>query len=214
MITEEEFGQWIEIQGFKEKFYKFVQDNQLKFDDFYSFTKEDWDAELGIAGRVIYNKLHPARTEHVAMDVRRLRVWYFTTTTCRTHRKKNILIDTKGVEFTFSDRDVGMSKLIQCEFLRFLYFKDQATDRNCHDIAILADGPGSGKSRFLMEIQSYFRLNIAKYRALLVSIAQRRYFQAATNSVDEFVETMSNAVFVNITFGNDTLYARDEGTIR
>ncbi|RKP16421.1 hypothetical protein ROZALSC1DRAFT_25298, partial [Rozella allomycis CSF55] len=60
MITEEEFGRWIETQGFKEKISKFVQDNQFKFEDFYSFTKEEWVAELETVGRVIYNKLHPA----------------------------------------------------------------------------------------------------------------------------------------------------------
>ncbi|EPZ35701.1 hypothetical protein O9G_004358 [Rozella allomycis CSF55] len=45
-------------RGFKEKFYKFVQENQLEFEDYYSFTKEEsyWR---------FYNKLHPAPTNYL-----------------------------------------------------------------------------------------------------------------------------------------------------
>ncbi|RKP15730.1 hypothetical protein ROZALSC1DRAFT_26121, partial [Rozella allomycis CSF55] len=70
MITEEEFVQWIKTRGFKEKFYKFVQENQLKFEDYYSFTKEEWkeflDGPIGIA---VYNRLNSASTVQVVMDV-------------------------------------------------------------------------------------------------------------------------------------------------
>jgi hypothetical protein len=76
---------------------------------------------------------------------------------------------------------------------RHLSWKEGKTDRNLHPIPFLADGPGSGKSRFLQELPSSF----------LEFVSQGSYSQ-------EFKDIFKSPVCINITFSNGTRYSLQE----
>ncbi len=72
-------------------------------------------------------------------------------------------------------------------------WKQRKRDRNLHPIPFLADGPGSGKSRFLQELPSSF----------INYISQGTYSQ-------EFKDIFKSRVCINITFGNGSKYTIEE----
>jgi hypothetical protein len=103
------------------------------------------------------------------------------------------LVETSGCDFVFSDRDYSFVKLVECLNPRFNSWVAEKQDRNLHAIPFLADGPGTGKSRFLQELPVSFKQNIVN----------------STCSSD-FKDLISNARYINITFGNGSVYSDDE----
>ncbi|PKC10159.1 hypothetical protein RhiirA5_414692 [Rhizophagus irregularis] len=102
------------------------------------------------------------------------------------------LVSTSGADFPLQGREETMKILMEgngsrngiCE--RFT--KRNETDRNIHPIPILANGPGTGKSRFLQEIPTLLREQAEKY----------------TND-DELLNMIKDRMYsVNVTFGNGT----------
>jgi hypothetical protein len=100
------------------------------------------------------------------------------------------LVQTSGANFEFCDRQASIKILADNIAGRFQAFKQGLTDRNLHRIPYLADGPGSGKSRFLQELPRSFRDYVLK----------------SDSYPDDFKETIKNAIFLNITFGNASRY--------
>jgi hypothetical protein len=107
------------------------------------------------------------------------------------------LVATAGADFVYSDRGDSFKVLADCLEKRHLYWKqgkrDRKTDRNLHPIPFLADGPGSGKSRFLQELQSSF----------IKFVPQGTYSQ-------DFKDIFKSPVCINITFSNGSLYSLKE----
>ena len=104
------------------------------------------------------------------------------------------LVDTLGSKFTLMDREATFKIFADALNERYHHWKRGAIDRNCHPIPFLAAGPGTGKSRFLQELHSSFK-----------------QFIINSNSCSESLkETYSNALFINISFGNGTLYNADD----
>ena len=104
------------------------------------------------------------------------------------------LVESSGADFLFLDRNRSFNILGECLNKRFDAWKQKKRDRNLHPIPFLADGPGSGKSRFLQELPATFRSFVT---------------QSSLYS-DEFKKTFDEAVFINVTFGNGSTYSPDE----
>ena len=66
------------------------------------------------------------------------------------------LLASAGSDFRFMDRDSSFEILASCLEQRFYCHQVKDRDRFSHRIAFLADGPGSGKSRFLQELPHSF----------------------------------------------------------
>ncbi|KAJ3124254.1 hypothetical protein HK100_011302 [Physocladia obscura] len=117
-----------------------------------------------------------------------------------TKRRRSIslpLVQTAGSAFLFSDRDESFRILADALQERYSCWQAEKQDRNLHPIPFLADGPGSGKSRFLQELSVSFKSYV-------------------TNSIvlsHDFKVLLSNALFINITFGNGSAYTNDEVAI-
>ncbi|KAJ2994827.1 hypothetical protein HDV02_001286 [Globomyces sp. JEL0801] len=103
------------------------------------------------------------------------------------------LVDTSGADFVYSDRTSSMKVLADCLAQRHVAWKEGKTDRNLHPIPFLADGPGSGKSRFLQELPS----------SLINLVSQGGYSQ-------EFKNIFKSPVCIKFTFSNGTPYTFDE----
>jgi hypothetical protein len=81
---------------------------------------------------------------------------------------------------------------------RFVAWSSKIKDRNAHPIPFLADGPGTGKSRFLQELPASFRAFVLK--------SEQRYDQ-------KFREAVDSALFINVTFGNGSKFSKAETVI-
>jgi hypothetical protein len=103
------------------------------------------------------------------------------------------LIDTSGADFVYSDRSYSLKVLADCLEKRHAFWKQRKRDRNLHPIPFLADGLGTGKSRFLQELPSSF-INF---------VSQGPYSQ-------EFKDIFKSPVCINITFSNRSPYSIDE----
>jgi hypothetical protein len=102
------------------------------------------------------------------------------------------LVSTLGANFPLQGREETIKILMEgsssrngiCE--RFT--RRNESDRNVHPIPLLANGPGTGKSRFLQEIPTLLREQAGKYTA-----------------DDEFLNMIKDRMYaVNVTFGNGT----------
>lgn len=102
------------------------------------------------------------------------------------------LVSTAGRQFLFLDRESSFETLAVC--IKKRYANREEMDRTCHPIPFLADGPGTGKSRFLVELPGAFRQ--------FVSEEARGFSDVNT--------LLQNAFFVNITFGNGSKYSGEE----
>lgn len=107
------------------------------------------------------------------------------------------LLETPGVDFLFSDRTPSLEILADSLENRYKAWCEGKIDRNLHPLPFLADGPGTGKTRFLLELSKTFKdfvmKNTDRYRGI--------------SSI------MNNTVFVNISFGNGTKYDKAETDI-
>ena len=95
--------------------------------------------------------------------------------------------------FCFCDREESCTKLADCLNQRHSAWLNQDFDKQSHPLPFVADGPGSGKSRFLQELTCSFK-------------------DFVTSGVypDEFKEKIATAKFINISFGNGWPYSTDD----
>lgn len=103
------------------------------------------------------------------------------------------LVQTSGADFAFSDRAHSIEMLAESSQKRFYDRKNHKEDKSFHPIPFLADGPGTGKSRFLQELPTSFKNHIMN-----------------GNYNEEFKKAMKDALFLNITFGNGSSYNDEE----
>ena len=104
------------------------------------------------------------------------------------------LVESLGANFVFSDRERSFEVLSDCLAGRFKAWQNKVQDRNLHPIPFLADGPGSGKSRFLQELPESFR----------------SYVISSSAHSPEFQNALRSALYINVTFGNGTRYLESE----
>lgn len=107
-----------------------------------------------------------------------------------------ILIKTSGANFVFSDRNHSIEMLASRSQDRFHAWIHDEKDRNLHPIPFLADGPGSGKSRFLQELRTSFKNHIME-----------------GDYNEKFKDVMNDALYINVTFGNGSIYKPEESGI-
>lgn len=100
------------------------------------------------------------------------------------------LLGTSGSDFLFSERDRSFNVLLENTSKRYKARKDGISDKKLHPIPFLANGPGSGKSRFLQELSGSFKDYVEK-----------------SNTSDEFKKILNEALYININFGNGTAYS-------
>lgn len=123
-----------------------------------------------------------------------------------------------GADFYFSDRHASLELLASSTEERFYCHKAGLKDKALHKLPFLADGPGSGKSRFLNELPKSF----ASYIKDLKQSTYKRsgckfppyavvpYIENNPDSFDAFKSTFLNALFINISFGNGSAYFQEE----
>ncbi|EPZ30828.1 hypothetical protein ROZALSC1DRAFT_26724 [Rozella allomycis CSF55] len=104
-------------------------------------------------------------------------------------RKSTELLDTSGKDFPFCDRERSFRVLTSCLAQRYNAWVKGSRDKGHHPIPFVADGPGSGKSRFLQELSSSYK-----------------QFLNESHETENFKEALLKAVFININFGNDTAF--------
>ena len=110
--------------------------------------------------------------------------------------QKQILVKTSGADFVFSDREDSFASLSQCLQSRYTAYESDFQDRNLHPICFLADGPGSGKSRYLQEIECSYKGHVK------------------SNKFNKtFKDMIKDAIFINISFGNGTFYSEYDRAI-
>jgi hypothetical protein len=99
------------------------------------------------------------------------------------------LID--GDELRFVYREISISKFLEATETRHFYWKESQLNKKCHPISVLADGPGSGKSRFMQEIPGFIQ----------------KYLETCDPAIKE---TLDDPVHINITFNSAWTYMEDE----
>lgn len=103
------------------------------------------------------------------------------------------IVQTSGANFVFSDRHRSLKALADCAAKRHLAWKQGKSDRNLHPIPFLADGPGSGKSRFLHELPTAF-----------IKFVEQGPYPARFKSI------FKAPLCINITFSNGYTYTENE----
>jgi hypothetical protein len=104
------------------------------------------------------------------------------------------LVEGIGSDFDFADRGGSLQILADCVADKLKNWTEKKHDRNLHPIPFVADGPGSGKSRFLQELPTSFR----------------SFVKNSSRYSKEVKEIMENALYINVTFGNGTVYKATE----
>ena len=66
------------------------------------------------------------------------------------------ILETSGSDFLFRDREESFRLLADCSNDRYSSWVDGKSDKPLHPLPFVADGPGSGKSRFLQELSRSF----------------------------------------------------------
>lgn len=128
------------------------------------------------------------------------------------------LVTSVGADFAFSDRDASFEILASSLEQRFYCHKLGLKDKAFHKLPFLADGPGSGKSRFLQELPESFAAYIKnmkqsvciKSKFEMTPEAVVSYIKNTPASFDDFKATVSAALFINVSFGNGSNYAQTE----
>ena len=109
------------------------------------------------------------------------------------------MVDTSGADFVYSDRKDSFKCLVGSLEKRYRAWKERKCDRNLHPIPFLADGPGSGKSRFLQELPRSF-----------VNYVLQDSSDGKETCSKEFKSAFKSPVCINITFSNGTVYSIKE----
>ncbi|RKP17554.1 hypothetical protein ROZALSC1DRAFT_24088 [Rozella allomycis CSF55] len=94
---------------------------------------------------------------------------------------------------TVQGRDRSFEVFLECTRKRYDAWVQKKTDQKLHPLPFLADGPGSGKSRYVQELSVSFKCYVEQ-----------------SNSSDDFKKTIKEALFININFGNDTTYSDED----
>ena len=100
-----------------------------------------------------------------------------------------------GANFTYCDRDDTFQSITDIFQTCYTSFKNKFYTKETHPFVCIADGPGSGKSRFLQELAS------ETYKSFIERTIKSD--DAEPNKVD-FKKALSQALFVNITFNSST----------
>jgi hypothetical protein len=103
------------------------------------------------------------------------------------------LITSLGRDFYYSDRNRSMQILADSLLRRMSFFKENNHDKSFHPIPYVADGPGTGKSRFLQELFNSFES-----------------FVLNSDYPMDFKEFIKNCLYINISFGNGCNYSKKE----
>ena len=127
------------------------------------------------------------------------------------------LVDSTGADFTFLDRDDSCAELATCLAQRYFCHKLRIKDKQQHPIPILADGPGSGKSRFLQELPHYFASFVqtsAEYYNRLIqgnrlNPKASAYVQQHPEAFAAFKADMASSHYCTISFAGATVYAEE-----
>ena len=128
------------------------------------------------------------------------------------------LVSSSGADFHFSDRNASFDILASTLEQRFYCHQVELKDKAYHKLPFLADGPGSGKSRFLQELSNSF---VSYIKNLKQSVYEKphcgfvhdknvSYRKETPTAFDDFKSAISSALFINISFGNDSAYTRKE----
>ncbi len=125
------------------------------------------------------------------------------------------LVSSIGSDFYFSDREASFEILASSLEQRFYCHKVNLTDKMLHKLLFLADGPGSGKSRFLQELPHSFVKNLKQsvYDRSNCGVAPEKvvsYLENTPTPFDDFKNTLSGALFINVSFGGYTAYRESE----
>ena len=108
---------------------------------------------------------------------------------------KRPLVTTAGSDFEYVDRNTSFKVLADHLVARYDYFLISnragftSDDRNHFAIPFLAAGPGTGKSRFLQELPFAFKKYVSEIPG-----------------ASKLTSALSDAVYVNISFGNGSGY--------
>lgn len=106
--------------------------------------------------------------------------------------KVHQLVETSGSKFEFVDRQESFDSLARAIEKRLA--SNGAQDRNLHPIPFLADGPGTGKSRFLDETSKAFKT----------------YVDARKSTYPLLANSLTDALFIRVTFGNGSVFRSEE----
>jgi hypothetical protein len=109
-------------------------------------------------------------------------------------KNSNQLVKSSGSDFEFMDRREAFALLAKSSEKRCDKMQRGLDDKSDHPIAFVADGPGAGKSRYLLEVS-------VSFKDFVISNAEEFPFLA---------NALKNAIFLRITFGNGTGYTKLE----
>jgi hypothetical protein len=128
------------------------------------------------------------------------------------------LVTSPGRDFAFSDREVSLDILADYIESKYYHIQSGLHDKMYHKIPFLADGPGSGKSRFLQELSTSLSLNVSKkthplYANDSIPHQLSSYISSTQNYFQHYKNTLSSAIFLNISFGNGSPYVKREQTL-
>lgn len=103
---------------------------------------------------------------------------------------------SSGAKFDFVDRQESFDILARSTEKRLSFIEGDSgyQDRNNHPISFLADGPGTGKSRFLDEVSDSFKAHI----------------EARKSQFPLLEKSLKDVLVIRVTFGNDSLYVRED----
>jgi len=189
--------------GKLEKACRVIKEQEIDGDAFLACTQEEWERWTlpGGVAKTLVQIAERVKKESIDEDrfvtLERLLVDFDERKTKKQkmHTSKP-LVETSGCDFIYSDRNYSLKKLVECLEPRFKAWVDRKQDRNLHPIPFLADGPGTGKSRFLQELPLSFRQHVSN-----------------STCSDDFKNIVSNAIYINITFGNGSAYTDEEVSI-
>ncbi|RKP18048.1 hypothetical protein ROZALSC1DRAFT_30214, partial [Rozella allomycis CSF55] len=213
MITKEEFGQWIETQTFKEKFYKFVQENQFEFEDYASFTADNWIDKLGSAGSAIYIQLNPKKTP-LELLLNEFSAEIKTDFSVVDKLANNVFEEVV-------DRDVCMRGMAN-EILRRWLLRDSELDRKDIDRYIGLQAPSGGGKSKMMDYTGQIKGDIMDHADVAeVYMDVRSQLQLGgelttdmreilNGEVAKLKKMMNESVYIPITFGGNTEVWRSE----
>ena len=109
----------------------------------------------------------------------------------------NLVDGNVGADFLYLDRDESFQILAESLSKRYLAWEKGVQTKENHPMPFLADGPGSGKSRFLQELPISFK----------------KYVANSSDLSPEFKTVFSNALFINISFNSGATYSAEEISI-
>jgi hypothetical protein len=108
------------------------------------------------------------------------------------------LVTSRGKNLNYSDRTDPFRELCESLIKRFGFIKTYpgrlSSDRNCHEIPILAAGRGWGKTRFLDELK----------------LGLFNFIESRKDLSSEVMCAIQEAVSINISFGDGSLYDEDD----